>query len=64
MSNKKFGSMIDWSQFIAATPELASFGKKRLESRIAYLATIRLDGEPASAWPFCRLPKASQGMPR
>jgi len=38
--------MINWSQFIVATPELAAFGKQRLESRIAYLATIRLDGSP------------------
>ena len=39
-------SMINWSQFVAATPELAAFGKRRLESRIAYLATIRRDGSP------------------
>ncbi len=38
--------MINWSQFIAATPELAAFGRQRLESRIAYLATIRRDGSP------------------
>jgi pyridoxamine 5'-phosphate oxidase-like protein len=38
--------MIHWSQFIAGTPELASFGQQRLESRIAYLATIRPDGSP------------------
>lgn len=38
--------MINWSQFIAAIPELAAFGQQRLESRIAYLATIRLDGSP------------------
>jgi hypothetical protein len=38
--------MITWSQFIAANPELASFGKQRLESSIAYLATIRFDGSP------------------
>ena len=38
--------MIIWSQFAAAAPELASFGKQRLEGRIAYLATIRPDGSP------------------
>lgn len=38
--------MINWSQFIAASPELASFGEQRLEKRIAYLATIRSDGSP------------------
>jgi hypothetical protein len=27
-------------------PDLASFGKQRLEGRIAYLATIRPDGSP------------------
>jgi len=40
------GLMITWSQFIAATPELASFGRQRLESSIAYLATIRFGGSP------------------
>lgn len=38
--------MINWSQFSAASPELASFGEQRLEKRIAYLATIRSDGSP------------------
>lgn len=38
--------MIRWSQFSAGAPELASFGKQRLESSIAYLATIRFDGSP------------------
>ena len=38
--------MISWSQFSAAAPELASFGKQRLEGRIAYIATIRPDGSP------------------
>jgi hypothetical protein len=38
--------MISWSRFAAAAPALAPFGKKRLEGRIAYLATIRVDGSP------------------
>ncbi|HJP95862.1 MAG TPA: pyridoxamine 5'-phosphate oxidase family protein [Candidatus Saccharimonadales bacterium] len=38
--------MVSWSQFSANAPELAAFGQRRLESRIAYLATIRLDGSP------------------
>ena len=38
--------MIAWSQFAAAAPDLAAFGKQRLEKRIAYLATIRPDGSP------------------
>lgn len=38
--------MSTWSQFTAASPDLASFGKLRLEGRVAYLATIRPDGTP------------------
>ena len=38
--------MISWSGFNAAAPELASFGEQRLESRVAYLATVRPDGSP------------------
>jgi hypothetical protein len=38
--------MTNWSQFTAASPDLASFGKLRLEGRVAYLATIRPDGTP------------------
>ena len=39
-------SMMTWSQFLSAAPELASYGVHRLERRIAYLATIRADGSP------------------
>jgi pyridoxamine 5'-phosphate oxidase-like protein len=38
--------MATWSEFSADSPEVASFGKQRLERRIAYLATIRPDGSP------------------
>ena len=38
--------MATWSEFSAASPELAFFGKQRLERRIAYLATMRPDGSP------------------
>jgi hypothetical protein len=38
--------MTNWSQFTAASPDLASFGKLRLKGRVAYLATIRPDGTP------------------
>ena len=38
--------MVSWSQFSAAAPDLASFGSRRLEGRVAYLATIRADGSP------------------
>ena len=38
--------MLSWSEFTEATPKLASFGKRRLEGRIAYFATIRPNGAP------------------
>jgi hypothetical protein len=38
--------LITWSQFTAASPDLASFGKLRMEGRVAYLATIRPEGTP------------------
>lgn len=38
--------MANWSQFTGAAPELALFGKNRLEGRLAYLATILSDGAP------------------
>ena len=38
--------MDDWQQFAEATPELATFGRRQLERRIAYLATLRADGSP------------------
>lgn len=38
--------MHSWSEFTEATPNLASFGKRRLEGRIAYFATIRSNGSP------------------
>jgi len=38
--------MKTWAQFLAEAPDLASFGKARLEGRIAYLATIRPGGAP------------------
>jgi hypothetical protein len=39
-------STTTWLQFTKAMPDLASFGKQRLEGRIAYLATVRPDGSP------------------
>jgi len=38
--------MRSWAQFAVEAPELAAFGQRRLERRIAYLATIRADGAP------------------
>ena len=37
---------MSWRQFEVTEPELALFGAARLTKRIAYLATIRLDGAP------------------
>lgn len=38
--------MRSWADFAAEVPHLAAFGRRRLERRIAYLATIRADGSP------------------
>ncbi len=38
--------MKTWAQFAEEAPDLASFGRTRLEGRIAYLATIRPSGAP------------------
>jgi hypothetical protein len=38
--------MRSWAEFAAEAPELEAFGRRRLERRIAYLATIRADGAP------------------
>ncbi len=38
--------MIAWAEFERAEPALAAFGRERLEDRVAYHATLRLDGSP------------------
>ena len=38
--------MLRWADFAAEAPRLEAFGRRRLERRIAYLATIRADGSP------------------
>lgn len=38
--------MLSWTDFAAEAPALEAFGRRRLERRIAYLATIRADGSP------------------
>jgi pyridoxamine 5'-phosphate oxidase-like protein len=38
--------MISWGDFAKGEPELAAFGKGRLEQPVAYLATVRSDGRP------------------
>jgi hypothetical protein len=37
---------VAWSAFAEAAPELAAFGRQRLEGRVAYLSTVRADGSP------------------
>lgn len=38
--------MTTWEQFAFTKPDLAAFGQQRLQGRIAYLATLRVDGAP------------------
>ena len=38
--------MLSWADFGAKVPHLEAFGRRRLDRRIAYLATIRADGSP------------------
>jgi Pyridoxamine 5'-phosphate oxidase len=38
--------MATWHEFAAAAPDLADFGLRRLQGRVAYLATARADGGP------------------
>jgi hypothetical protein len=38
--------MLSWTDFAAEVPHLEVVGRRRLERRIAYLATIRADGSP------------------
>jgi len=42
----EFIPVMDWSEFAAVSSGLATFGRRRLERRIAYLATVRVDGSP------------------
>ena len=46
--------MATWAEFASAEPELAAFGRERMEGRIVYQATLRLDGgprvHPVSPW--------------
>ena len=39
-------TMASWSELQTAAPTLAAFGRRRLERRIADLATLRADGAP------------------
>jgi len=40
------GRMVSWGEFEQADARLASFGRERLNDRVAYLATVRSDGAP------------------
>src|SRR5205085_10921995 len=46
--------MSTWAEFANAAPDLAAFGLERMEGRIVYQATLRLDGgprvHPVSPW--------------
>jgi hypothetical protein len=37
---------MSWHAFETQAPEIAAFGKARLNAKVAYLATIRKDGSP------------------
>jgi Pyridoxamine 5'-phosphate oxidase len=37
---------VNWEEFERSAPELAAFGRDRLEGRVAFLATVRADGSP------------------
>jgi hypothetical protein len=43
-----------WAEFVSAEPDLAAFARERIQGRIVYQATIRLDGgprvHPVSPW--------------
>ena len=46
--------MATWAEFASAEPELAAFARDRMDGRIVYQATVRLDGgprvHPVSPW--------------
>ena len=46
--------MVTWAEFANAEPDLAAFARERMEGRIVYQATLRLDGgprvHPVSPW--------------
>ena len=46
--------MATWAEFTHAEPSLAAFARERMEGRIVYQATLRLDGgprvHPVSPW--------------
>ncbi len=39
-------TFVSWGELEQAAPELAAFGKDRLDGKVAYLATVRKSGQP------------------
>jgi hypothetical protein len=47
MTDPKVGGVVlSWADLAVEAPHLEAFGRRRLERRIAYLATVRADGSP------------------
>jgi hypothetical protein len=48
--------MVTWQAFETESPELASFGRERIDRRVSFLATVRDDGgprvHPVTPWIF------------
>ena len=48
--------MVTWQAFETESPELASFGRERIDRRVSFLATVRNDGgprvHPVTPWIF------------
>lgn len=38
--------MTTWAEFAVQAPELAAFGRQRLNGRVSYLGTVRTNGQP------------------
>src|ERR671918_865772 len=55
-SSRRYGTPVvaTWAEFANAAPDLAAFARARMEGRIVYQATLRLDGgprvHPVSPW--------------
>jgi hypothetical protein len=39
-------TLYSWGELTEASPDIAEFGRKRLDGKVAYLATIRSNGAP------------------
>ena len=49
-----YSVVVTWAEFATAEPDLADFGRERMQGRIVYQATLRPDGgprvHPVSPW--------------